>query len=186
MNVTKKQDDLHIAILKYGRDKLEVGVTFEELSSHIKKLGYKVSNKRMENYFWDNYEPLDWKERGNPASGIKKRSRFSLTVESTFRLIEYEEFKSANKSSRVAIYFAIAALVVSISATLVSISLSQKQLKSPTTIDQDQLTNILQLKYDNSAIEQKVEEIIKQQKLLLDEMKAVNKELVNKAKKYNK
>lgn len=49
--MTEKKEDLHIAILKYGQDKLETGVTFDELYSHINR-SYKVSTERMEAYFF--------------------------------------------------------------------------------------------------------------------------------------
>ena len=79
--MSKKKEDLHIALLKFGRDKLENGITFEELCEHIKNSGYEVSDERLKAYFWDNYETLDRQERGNPSEAIKKGLKFSLTVE---------------------------------------------------------------------------------------------------------
>ena len=170
--MSKKREDFHIALLKFGRDKLENGITFEELCEHIKNRGYEVSDERLKAYFWDNYEILDREERGNPSEAIKKGLKFSLTVESTFRLIEYEEFKSANRSSRIATGFATAALIVSIVATGFSIYFSNKQLNASTKIDQDQLNRILQLEFDGSKINQSLAEVIEIQKLQMEQLKA--------------
>ncbi len=133
-----KKEDLHIAILKFGRDKLEEGVTFDEFKKHVRAGGYDVSKDRLESYFWGNYEPLDRLERGRPQEATNRGSKFSLTVESTFRLIEFEEFQSANRSSRIATWFATAALVVSIIAAGTSIYFSMKQLESASEIDQEE------------------------------------------------
>ena len=170
--MSKKKEDLHIALLKFGRDKLENGITFEELCQHIKNRGYEVSDERLKAYFWDNYETLDRQERGSPSKAIEKGLKFSLTVESTFRLIEYEEFKSANRSSRIATRFATAALIVSILAIAFSIYFSNKQLDVSTKIDQDQLNRILQLKFNDSKINQSLAEIIEMQKLQVEQLKA--------------
>ena len=95
--------------------------------------------------------------------------KFSLTVEATFRLIEYEEFQSANRSSKKATYWAAGALGVSAFLAIVSIIFSvyffNKQLDSPTKIEQDQFDKIIQLQFDASKIEQSIEEIVELQKL---------------------
>ena len=161
-------------------------MTNDELYSHITEQGYDVSEERMKAYFWDNYETLDREKRGSPSEAINEKLKFSLTVESTFRLIEYEEFKSANKRSRIATYFATAALVVSIFSAGASIHFSKKQLNTATTINEPQLTELLQLKYDGGNINKKIEEIISYQKLLLNERKKNKGELLNQTKKPNK
>ncbi len=152
--MSMKREDLHIALLKYGRDKLENGITFEELREHIRNRGYEVSDDRLKNYVVWNYESLDRQGRSNPLEAIEKGQKFSLTVESTFRMIEYEELKSANHRSRIATGFATAALVVSFVAAICSIYFSDKQLDASTKIDQDQLDRILQLECDGGKIDQ--------------------------------
>ena len=180
-----KKEDLHIAILKYGKDKLETGVTFEQIYSYIKNEGYEVSEERMETYLFGNYEPMERKDNTNPMKAMREGAKFTLSVESTFRLIEHDEFKSANRSSRIATYFATAALAVSILSAWASIHLSNKQLNTATVINKKQLTKILQLKYDDKNIINNAEEIIKYQKLIINELQHSNK-LSRSTKKPNK
>ena len=42
-------------------------------------------------------------------------------------------------------------------------------MSTPTTIDPNQVAEILQLKYDDHSISQKMDEILKNQELFLDE-----------------
>lgn len=69
-----------------------------------------------------------------------KEVELSLSVEDEFRLLEYIELKEARKASRQATYFATAALVVSVIATVFSIGFSYKSSISdvniPTVIEQ--------------------------------------------------
>jgi hypothetical protein len=135
--MSKIKEDLHIAILKFGRaqDRLENGITFEELKDHINKRGYDVNEERLKAYFSESYETIDRKKRGNPLKAIEEGLRFSLSIESTFRMIDYEEFKCANRNSRIATRFATAALLVSILSTGFSIYFSNKQIDSSTKIN---------------------------------------------------
>ncbi len=169
----RKKEDLHIAILKYGEDKLESGVTFVELCTYIKNQGYKVSDYRMRHNMSDNYVVMEQEHQGSPWEAMDDGLKFSLSVESTFRLIEYREFKSANKSSRTATRFATAALGMSILSAFLSIYFSNKQLNTPTNISSDQLTRIIELKYDDSNINKTLELIVTQQKILTDKIIAI-------------
>lgn len=63
-----KRENLHIAILKFGRDKYEVGVKFSDLTSHLEKLKYKVSRHRLEYYFFETYEAINPRKRGNSGT----------------------------------------------------------------------------------------------------------------------
>lgn len=164
--MSENKEDLHIAILKYGRDKLESGISFDELCSHIKDKGYDVGKQRLNRYFWENYEEVDRTRKATSEEQAYREQKMSLTVESTFRLIEHEEFQSANINSRNATLFASAALSVSIIAAVASIYFSMKQLNTATIINQDQLTSILSSKYDTSNIEKQITELVKQQSIL--------------------
>ncbi len=46
-----KSEDLHIAILRFGRNKLQEGITSDELEKHIGDIGYDVNKDRLEAYF---------------------------------------------------------------------------------------------------------------------------------------
>lgn len=119
------------------------------------------------------YEVMEQKHQGSPWDAMDEGLKFSLSFESTFRLIEYKEFKSANKSSRIATIFATAALVVSIFAAFASIYFSNKQLNTPTTISSDQLDKITKLKHDDSNINKTLQSVVEQQKLLTDKIIAI-------------
>ncbi len=168
--MTKVKEDLHIFILKYGRDKLESGATFDGLCEHLKNHGYDVGTERAAKYFWDNYEAFERKDIPDTSGSgsFKKGAKFSLTVEATFRLIEYEEFKSANRSSLTATRYATAALVVSIVAAGMSLYFSNKQLESSTTINSDQFERLIELKYDDSNISKTLQLIVEQQKFFYE------------------
>ena len=163
-----KRDNLHITILKYGRDKYEAGVKFSDLTNHLKKLDYKVSPHRLEFYFYETYESIDPRKRGNSGTMVAEDVPCALRIESTFRLIDYEELQHANKSSKRATYWASAALAVSIISSISSIYYSRQQMSTPTTIDKNQVAEILQMKYDDHNISQKMEEILKNQELILE------------------
>ncbi len=176
-----EKDDLHIAILKYGKDRLEKGITFRELYDYIKEKGYEVSEYTIKSCMGSSYETLEQKYRPLGFSDFgKKEIKFTLTIESTFRLIEYEEFKSANKNALSATRFATSAIFVSIVALVISIYYSSKQLSTATKINDEQLDKIIQLKYDDSSANKKLEEIIKNQKLLIDNQKENIKAILRK------
>ena len=173
-----EKDDLHIAILKYGRDKLEKGITVKKLYDHIKSMGYDVSEYRIMSYCLGSYESLDEKRRGYGIGNIDDDSKFALTIESTFRLIEYEEFKSANKNALTATRYATGAIWISIFALIISSRFSYWQLSTATKINDEQLDRIIQLKYDDSTANKKLGEIIKNQKLLIENLKENNEALL--------
>lgn len=95
--MAKKKDDLHIALLKFGKEKLESGVTFKQLQEHIKERGFDIGENRLLDYFVENYRSLEVTRRGHPIGAANEGLRFSLTVDSTFRLIEHEELKCSSR-----------------------------------------------------------------------------------------
>lgn len=138
-----KKEDLYIEIIKFGESRIESGITFKQLCDHVKGLGYEVAEYRMRRLMNDCYDIMGTELQGTPWEAMDKYLPFTLKVESTFRLIEYREYKSANKSSKVATYFASAALIVSIISAGASIYYSNKQLNTPAKIDSVQLEAIL-------------------------------------------
>jgi len=171
--IMSKKEDLHIAILSYGKDNLEAGITLKGLCDHIKNKGYTVDEYRMRSYFDSSYESLDQKYRGIGFDKIPDNVNYALTIESTFRLIEYKEFKSANKN-------ALIATIIAIFAILISIGVGLKQLSTATKINDKQLDKIIQLKYDDSNANKKLEEIIKNQQLQIDNQKEHTKAISRK------
>lgn len=136
---TSTKDDLHIAILKFGKDKLEEGVTLQELEAYLSDHGYSIPGKhRLHRLFMECYEAIDSDNRNHPGQSAHSGELFALTVESTFRLLEHQELQSANRSSRRATYFASAALVVAILSACFSIYYSHSQLELAEQLQQEQ------------------------------------------------
>ena len=164
-----KRDNLHMAILKYGGDKYDEGVKFSDLKNHIDTQRYPVSELRLKNLFFDSYETLHPEDKKDYNQQFADDVQCALRIDSTFRLIDYEELQHANRSSKKATYWASAALAVSVISSIISIYYSHQQMSTPTTIDPNQVAEILQLKYDDHSISQKMDEILKNQELFLDE-----------------
>lgn len=181
---TGRKEDLHISILKYGRDEAENGVFFKDLSKHIKDKGYDVSDERLKAYFGEAYEPMDLsKRKGSYDQGAKERS--ALTIESTFRLIEYEELQNANSSSFYATVFAIVAIIISIFATCKSIYYSEKQLNSDVSINQNQINEIKSLKYDDKNLGEKIDSISSNMEIIIKQNKDFKEMTLQKNSKAN-
>lgn len=167
-----KKDDLYIAIIKYGADKLETGVRLTEIQSHIEKIGHKVTKGRLERIAYEIYIPLDDKlhygdqYRGNALTYLRDDNLICLSVESKFRLVEHIELQEARKSSNYAMWAAIIAIVISIITGLSSIYYSKKQIETSTTIDTAQFEKIKGMKVNSSSLDSNLHIIIEQQEKL--------------------
>ncbi|GAB5478810.1 MAG: hypothetical protein Marn2KO_22770 [Marinobacter nauticus] len=127
---------IYIRALKFGASKETF--TIQQLTENLGlteqqefRLVVQLSNKEI---FFHN--------RSNYIREFRegKEVELSLSVEDEFRLLEYTELKEARKASRQATYFATAALIVSVIATISSIGFSYKSsisdIKIPTEIEQ--------------------------------------------------
>ncbi len=111
---------IYVEALKYAseRDSFTIQELFERLQpseNQKHRLAVQISNKEIFFHthvnFWKGYQ--EGKEIG-----------LSMSVEDEFRLLEYTELIEARVSSKQATYFATAALVISIVATISSIAFS--------------------------------------------------------------
>jgi hypothetical protein len=127
---------IYIRALKFGASKETF--TIQQLTENLGlteqqefRLVVQISNKEI---FFHN--------RSNYIREFRegKEVELSLSVEDEFRLLEYTELKEARKASRQATYFATAALIVSVIATISSIGFSYKSsisdINIPTEIEQ--------------------------------------------------
>ena len=107
----KPTDDLYIALLRYGKDHLGESHTPEDLFEVMKDLGfdspYLSSIEYFRLLFWESFEALD-----RNVSSLKS-SVWVLSVDSYFRLLEYEELNEARRSSTRALRWARAAMALS-------------------------------------------------------------------------
>jgi len=140
---TMKKDDLYIAILKHGYDKINEGVTYDSVRQHLEKLGYSFDAddniSRLHKLFYETFSLHTGKKtRGT----VDSESKYYIDIDAYFKLVEYTELKEARRASKNATYFAIIAIVISIVAFGFSIYFSIKQLKSPTKIETTQFEMI--------------------------------------------
>lgn len=118
-------NDLYIAIIRFGEDKLEKGVLFGDLKNHLDSAGYEVEESYLVRLYSDAYDHIDNNNNtGLDIRGdkIKPGVRCVLEPESYFRFLEYVELKEARESSTKAFWLAFAAMVISAVLALASIS----------------------------------------------------------------
>ena len=170
----KQKDDLYIALLKYGEDKLEKGVIFSDIKQYLEKNQYSISDERLRRLFTDTYEPFDPKDNKG-WDNIEDDSTLTLSLESKFRLIDYQELQNANRSSRKATYWAAGAMAISILSIIISSIISYQQLITPTkiesakfSIEQSQMKEILELNNDQTQLDSSLFRIIENQLKLIE------------------
>ena len=108
------EKNLYIDMIEFGKDKINDGVTFDELEAHLKTKKYNIDRHRLSLYFFSTYDSVDAKDRGSSDKMCKPGVRSSLTIESSFRLLEYSELQEARRSSKVAMWTAISAIILSL------------------------------------------------------------------------
>ncbi len=126
----RETDDIYIRILKWADEK--ESFTYTELreefeiepdSINDKKLRAQISIGKflhLEAAFLRTWGIGEINRRLEHESN---RDMLSISVEDKFRLIEYTELQEARKSSRIATWFASAALIVSLFGTVAPIVL---------------------------------------------------------------
>ena len=122
-----KEDDLYIAVLRYGKEHLGEYTTPEDLFEVMKARGikspYLSSIEYFQRLFWESFEGLE-----APTAAYLDRSNWVLNVDSYFRLLEYEELNEARRSSKLALRWAISAMALSAVLALASIIISSLAL----------------------------------------------------------
>ncbi len=138
-----KKDDLYIAILKHGYDKIREGVTYSSVWQYLNGLGYDVGpDDNTPLYHRIFHETFSHQKGKEFRKQIDRDTKCFIDMEAYFQLLEYIELKEARSASKKATYFAFAAIVISIVAMGFSIYFSNKQLKSPTMIEPTQFEKI--------------------------------------------
>lgn len=145
----------HLQVLAFANENPN-GITLEQL-----KLKFPTDYEWIEREISDN----------NLFTGTGSREKLYLTFEDRFRLLEHEELKNANNSSRTATYFATAALIVSILTTLISICFFYKQQNSVIRLDESQIQKIITIKDTNTNTQ--LRDIIQKQTETINELKKI-------------
>ncbi len=117
-----KKDDLYIAILKYGKEHLQEGVTSEDLIKFLehKKYEYQYDGYMFKGIFLDVFR--------KPTGTVGGRNLCFMKMEAYFQLLEYEELKEARQSSKTATWIAIVAIIISAGLAFASIILGLVQI----------------------------------------------------------
>ncbi len=136
-----KKDDLYIAILKHGYDKIREGVTKESVMEHLVNLGYVFDTDDMKQLYHRLFHQTFSHHQGIDGRVFEKTTCY-LEMNAYFNYLEYIELKEARRSSKIATWFASIAIFISIIAMGFSIYFSNKQLKSPTKIETTQFEKI--------------------------------------------
>jgi len=134
-----KQDDLYIAILKYGKEHIGENVTPGDIKKYFKENNYEIDvpSGAFQRLFFDVFS--DPKGRG-----FNDNLPCIMNMEAYFRLLEHEELKEARQSSKEARKYAIIAICISIIAMVISIIFSIIQIITPTKIDNTQFQKLIQ------------------------------------------
>ena len=104
-------EDLYIAVLLWGKEHLGEPTTPSDLFKVMNDRGvespYLSSIEKFELLFWHSFEALE------PHHQQREAHKWVLSVDSYFRLLEYEELHEARQSSRRALTVAIIAVAIS-------------------------------------------------------------------------
>lgn len=119
---TKQSDDLVISMLRYGKQHLVEGVTYQSTDAHLKQLNYEYEGERFKYLFFKVFDAIDEDDRSrNFAYHIEQKTKQAIKIDSYFNLLEHDELSSARGASRNATIFAGFAIFISVAAFAYSI-----------------------------------------------------------------
>lgn len=141
------KEDLYIALLRYGKENLSIGRTYNELKKHLEDQGHEFTDGQLKRIFSDAYEfPVGLGALPNGGSyrilddRIKHNVPHLLTLAAYFQLLEYQELTEARKTSRLAMVISIGAvvltLVIGIASLLLAASDPEFQTLDPVQLEQ--------------------------------------------------
>jgi chromosome segregation ATPase len=172
-------ENLYIEILKFGRNKInteESGFSDQELTNHLKALGFRDSDFVNIQYFLD-----------RSFFSVKSLPNFyKINIAALEHLLDQEELEEARNSSKSALRFAIVSLLVTIAVSVGAMYMSYIQINSDIKINKDQiellsseLKNInANLKISNTQVEHLSSEV----KNLSAEVKSEKSQVESKPK----
>jgi hypothetical protein len=131
-------NSVHLQVLEFA-DQNPDGITLEELKAKFPSDFEWIEREMSHSNLFTHAKEDPW--RGG---------KIYLTFEDRFRLLEHEELKSANSSSRTATYFATAALLVSIVSTSLSVYFFNKQQNAEIKLEEAQIQKLLTIKNLNT------------------------------------
>lgn len=122
----KKFGNAYEAILAWGYERVDEGVTQEDFRKFIIDNGLNINEPRGRALFLEFFTPLE--EANIPKNVVFRRMNsgalFQLTVDASFRYLELVELKEAREGSRRAMIVAIASLVLAAAVGVVQVNLA--------------------------------------------------------------
>lgn len=122
----KKNDNFYIALVQFGVDTFENGVTLDEAKQYLSKKGY--SHQSSSRFFNEIFHELFTSDLHDAvyAQNLPKQleNKFYIRPEAYFNLIQYK----ANRSTRIALYVASISLIISVSPFVYKLYLYLKSI----------------------------------------------------------
>jgi len=131
----KKSENIYLDALEYGEKLLieRQPIERKQLREYLESKGYKFETKEEERL----RSTLSW-EAFSMKDGEPLNRKYYLSIEGYFKLLAYRELSDARKSSKIAIWCAIVAIIISIIAWGTSVYFSNESLVQKTTIEDKQ------------------------------------------------
>lgn len=126
------ETDLYIKVLKYAKNNPN-GITLNDIREKFDLNGKEteVVKKQLCTSHGGSPPPLITETTQPNQRGEGREKLYILSFNGTMRLLEYEELEQARKSSRRALYVAIAALLTSILVGIFQIGIDLIDLNTP-------------------------------------------------------
>ncbi len=122
--MNKKDEDLYIALIRYGRDHLKEGVDRDQAKQYLIEKGYSFDDGDRQFLFTRLFNDTFVSQGFIGSKGF-------LLLSSYFNLLEYEELNEARQQAKDAKKMAIIAIFISAFLALASIGFSYYQVTHP-------------------------------------------------------
>lgn len=126
---TAKNEDLYIRVLEYGKENIGNPIKYAQIKQQLDDEGYEYDEFALKQFFCEVFVDGDFPS-GNEPGRINETGEYYLEAKGYFNLLEYIELKEARASSKIATYFAAAALTISALSFLASIFFTLKNIGS--------------------------------------------------------
>lgn len=173
-----KSNNLYITALEYAEEQLNnhKGVSSLELKEHLQKKGFSFDLEKEPDYshFVLLYHAIIGEKAAVDAKTGVSNFTYQMSIGAYFNLIEYKELKEARKTSQNAMTRSTIAICVSIVAMIISSAISLYQTNTPTNLSDQTISELKNIKYDDSTIKISIESINAKQNAIINELKSTN------------
>jgi len=123
----EKQKDLYIKMLIYGKENIGKSIKYSSLKKYLDNEGYEYEEFALRRFFGEVFVGKNAPYGNDPTKEPSGESEYFLEPRGYFYLLDFEALQEARQSSKIAVNFASAALVVSILTLLTSKGMSIKK-----------------------------------------------------------